>query len=259
METMSPHTLKLAAVLAVAVALGAPSVANAAFTLPGQNTWDVRTDVVSKNAGHQLAYGLSSPRSITVCADCQGGESAGLGSYAGGTQLTAFLTDSNCTATFDSNGNHARVTQLGQLKWGIDWDDTGGTCGFPDEDFNDLIATITATYRFGGLRDPVDPGVVNVAKAGSAIPVKFSLSGNAGLGIFEDDYPSSRTIACTSGLPTDLIEETTVANGSGLKYEAASDQYNYVWKTNKAWAGTCRELNLKLTDGTSHTARFAFK
>ena len=94
METMSPHTLKLAAVLAAAVALGAPSVANAAFTLPGQNTWDVRTDVVSKNAGHQLAYGLSSPRSITVCADCQGGESASLGSYAGGTQLTAFLTDS---------------------------------------------------------------------------------------------------------------------------------------------------------------------
>ncbi len=249
----------LAAVMVLAAALCAPSWASAAVTLPGQNTWDVRTDVLSKNAGHQLAYGLSSPRSITVCGDCQGGESAGLGSFAGGTQLTAFLTDTSCSATFQSGGNHARVTQLAPLKWGIEWDDAGGTCGFPDEDFNDLIATITASYRFGGLRDPVDAGVLNVAKAGSAIPVKFSLSGNAGLDIFTDGYPTSRAITCTSGLPTDLIEETTTANGSGLKYEAGSDQYNYVWKTNKAWAGTCRELMLELADGSSRTARFAFK
>ena len=256
---MSPNTLKLAAAIAAAGALCAPSLANAAVTLPGQNTWDVRTNVVSKNAGHVLAYGLSSPRSVTVCSDCQGGESTNLGSFAGGTQLTAFLTDSSCNATFQSNGNHARMTQLGDLLWGIEWDDTGGTCGFPDEDFNDLIATISAAYRFSGFRSPVDTGAVNVAKAGSAIPVKFSLSGNAGLGIFADDSPSSRAIACASGLPTDLIEETTVANGSGLSYESGGDQYNYVWKTSKAWSGTCRELNVKLADGTSHTARFSFK
>ena len=26
--------------------------------------------------------------------------------------------------------------------------------------------------------------------------------------------------------------------------DAATDQYNYVWKTDKAWAGTCRQLDL---------------
>src|SRR3954447_18327496 len=159
MQDRSFRRCSLAAVVAAIVALCVPAWANAALTLPGQNSWDVRTDVVSKNAGHVLAYGLTSPRSITVCSDCQGGESAGLGSFAGGTQLTAFLTDSSCSATFPSTGNHARVAQLGPLLWGIEWDDTGGTCGFPDEDFNDLIATISAAYRFSGFRSPVDTGV----------------------------------------------------------------------------------------------------
>jgi hypothetical protein len=89
--------------------------------------------------------------------------------------------------------------------------------------------------------------------------VKFSLNGDAGLAVFADGYPSSRAIACDSGHATDVIEETVDANGSGLHYNAATDQYTYIWKTDKGWSGTCRELNVKLADGTSHTARFAFK
>jgi hypothetical protein len=32
-----------------------------------------------------------------------------------------------------------------------------------------------------------------------------------------------------------------------------------VWKTEKAWKGTCRELNMKLADGTDHPVNFQFK
>jgi len=32
----------------------------------------------------------------------------------------------------------------------------------------------------------------------------------------------------------------------------------YVWKTNKAWAGTCRQLDVQLSDGTDHLADFEF-
>jgi hypothetical protein len=49
------------------------------------------------------------------------------------------------------------------------------------------------------------------------------------------------------------------ASSSGLRYDADSDQYVYVWKTSKAWSGSCRELDVTLNDGTSHTARFAFR
>jgi hypothetical protein len=38
-------------------------------------------------------------------------------------------------------------------------------------------------------------------------------------------------------------------------YDAAADQYTFVWKTDKAWAGTCRWLTLRLADGSVHPAR----
>ena len=31
-----------------------------------------------------------------------------------------------------------------------------------------------------------------------------------------------------------------------------------VWKTENSWAGSCRMLTVKLTDGTEHTAYFTF-
>jgi hypothetical protein len=31
-----------------------------------------------------------------------------------------------------------------------------------------------------------------------------------------------------------------------------------IWKTSATWAGTCRELVLRLTDGSEHTALFRF-
>jgi hypothetical protein len=115
-------------------------------------------------------------------------------------------------------------------------------------------------YSFGGFKQPVDSlPTVNQMKAGGAVPVKFSLAGNQGLGIFADGYPKSQSIACNSTASVDGIEETVSAGGSSLSYDAASDTYSYIWKTDKAWAGTCRQLVLKLTDGASYRANFQFK
>ena len=38
---------------------------------------------------------------------------------------------------------------------------------------------------------------------------------------------------------------------------SATGLYTYTWKTDKAWAETCRTLTVKLADG--HVARFKFK
>jgi hypothetical protein len=48
------------------------------------------------------------------------------------------------------------------------------------------------------------------------------------------------------------------AGASGLKYDAANDQYTYTWKTDKKWAGTCRELVLDFVDGSRQTLTFTF-
>ena len=167
--------------------------------------------------------------------------------------------DGGCAST----GAHAQVTQpAGPLTWQIAWDDGGGgpLCEFADQDFNDLVTTISASYRFDGFFAPVDnEPAINSANAGRAIPVKFSLNGDAGLDILAAGSPSSRQIACDSGTPIGPIEETVSAGGSALQYDPTTDTYTYVWKTDKAWVGTCRQLTVNLNDGSAHTASFKFK
>jgi hypothetical protein len=117
----------------------------------------------------------------------------------------------------------------------------------------------TVTYDFDGFFQPIDmgPTVLNVAKSGSSIPVKFKLGGNAGLNVFAAGYPVSTQIACTSASTLDAIETTTTSN-SGLTYDLLADQYVYVWKTNSAWAGSCRQFRAAFADGRVVTANFKF-
>jgi hypothetical protein len=115
------------------------------------------------------------------------------------------------------------------------------------------------TFPFSGFFQPVDnPPTLNQVKAGQSIPVKFSLGGDRGLNIIAAGYPVSQQIACSNNAPIDVIEQTTTAN-QGLTYDPATGQYIYTWKTQKSWAGTCRQFILRLTDGTDHMALFTFK
>jgi hypothetical protein len=116
-------------------------------------------------------------------------------------------------------------------------------------------------FNFNGFFEPVNnQPTLNVAKAGSAIPVKFGLGGNQGLDIFYNStYPASQQISCDSTAPLDTIETTVTAGGSSLSYDAGTGRYSYVWKTNPAWSGTCRSLVIRTKFGTFHTANFKFK
>jgi hypothetical protein len=120
-----------------------------------------------------------------------------------------------------------------------------------------VSASYAVRYAFSGFFRPIDNGgVLNSVKAGSAVPVKFSLAGNRGLSILASGSPSSQVVTCDANASVDPVEETSTAGGSSLSYDAAADQYVYVWKTDKSWAGTCRQLRVTLIDGSSHTARF---
>ena len=117
-------------------------------------------------------------------------------------------------------------------------------------------ATIDVIWDFGGFVAPVDPEKVNVAKAGSAVPVKFSLDGPQGLAILAG-APMVRFDSCATDEPEDEVE--TTANGGGLRYDALTDLYTYVWKTQKAWAGRCGTVVVALADGTNHSFEVRFK
>jgi len=117
----------------------------------------------------------------------------------------------------------------------------------------------SVVFDFSGFFRPVDnPPTLNVVKAGSGIPLKFSLSGDQGLDIVAFGYPASYGVDCNTSAPLDTVEQTVTAGASGLSYDADVDQYVYVWKSDKAWAGTCRRLDVTLIDGTRHIAHFKF-
>jgi hypothetical protein len=115
-------------------------------------------------------------------------------------------------------------------------------------------------FDFTGFLSPVDnPPVRNTVRAGRAIPVNFGLGGEQGLDIFSEGYPKSRAIACDTQAPSDAIEITVATAGkSVLTYDAATDRYQFVWKTDMTWKG-CRQLTLRLSDGTTHVAIVDFK
>jgi hypothetical protein len=131
-------------------------------------------------------------------------------------------------------------------------------------DGNGLTSTSTqdviVTYNFTGFFQPVDMnGVVNTVKAGSAIPIKFSLHGNMGLNIFAAEYPSIVTADFSTSQISADIETILTAGNSNLSYDPIADQYIYVWKTDRAWTGLGKQLTIKLIDGTYCTANFKFK
>jgi hypothetical protein len=136
------------------------------------------------------------------------------------------------------------------------------TCAVTDAHGNTAKGSFTVKvfYDWDGFFRPVEnDGVVNQVKAGSAIPVKFSLNGDWGLNIFVNGYPKWVMTSCTTWETTNPVDETVTAGSSSLSYDATADQYVYVWKTDKAWAGSCRQLNVMLRDGIPiHWAKFRF-
>lgn len=121
------------------------------------------------------------------------------------------------------------------------------------------FALFETSYSFTGFFPPVSNApALNTANSGSAIPVKFSLGGNVGLEILATGYPASKAIVCTTKADAGALQPTISPGSSGLSYDAPSGQYNYVWKTDKSWAKSCRRLVLKFNDGSQQTADFNF-
>ena len=163
-----------------------------------------------------------------------------------GTQVNAAgCPDADGDGVADSSDNCTMVPNPDQAD--SDGDGIGNACD-------------TSQYNFTGFFQPVENlPTLNIATAGSGIPLKFSLGGFHGLGIFAPGFPSSGEVQCSAHEPGDTIEETVNTGGSSLSYDPGTDRYIYVWKTNKAWKGTCRFLIVRFNDGTERYAKFRFR
>jgi hypothetical protein len=144
------------------------------------------------------------------------------------------------------NGSPVDTSGLGPHSFTVTATDKAG---------NSVSKTVTYNvgYTFKGFLWPVkNPPKANRWKAGVPVPIRFSLNGFRGSRPEAEGYP--RSTRCGGG-DTDVI-------GSKWRpvfdYSRRLDQYVMLWKTDRRWAGKCREFVLKLDDGTVHTARFEF-
>ncbi|WP_232510801.1 M36 family metallopeptidase [Micromonospora maris] len=107
---------------------------------------------------------------------------------------------------------------------------------------------------------------MNTLDAGDAAPMQFQLASNRGLDILASNSPYSRLVDCDtlqtvnpSGPITPRPTPVKAVNPGNSKMSVnAKGRYNYVWKTDPAWAGTCREFVLTLDNGFQYRTYFKF-
>jgi len=113
-------------------------------------------------------------------------------------------------------------------------------------------------YAWQGFFAPItnsSSSKLNLVHAGDLIKLGFGLDGNRGLtiGTF-----STAPVSCPSWTPHS-ISAAGAGTPTGLTFSTISGHYSYGWQTSAAWAGTCRQFQLQLNDGTSaHSATFMF-
>ena len=116
-----------------------------------------------------------------------------------------------------------------------------------------MIHTYNVVYSFSGFDSPVTTtGSLDAAKAGDALPLKFSLNGDNGLSIVIQT--TWKPASCS-----DWSSSATATAGQGkLTYNPLNDRYTELVATDRTWKGSCRIVDLRLADGTDHTVHVQF-
>lgn len=92
-------------------------------------------------------------------------------------------------------------------------------------------------------------GVMNVVKAGRAIPLTWRLTDASGTPVttLTTAAISVQSLSCDSGISEDQVEETT-SGGSGLQ-NLGDGYYQLNWKSPASYAGSSKTLRLDLGEG----------
>ena len=101
---------------------------------------------------------------------------------------------------------------------------------------------------------------MNQVKAGQTVPLKWHLATAAASPVttLSSATISVQTVACGQATSTDDVE-VLAPSPSGLLNLGHGD-YQLNWATQKAWAGTCKIMHLKLgNDPAAHDAYFKLK
>ena len=228
-------------------------------TLSSEGAGQSATGNVTDNAGNTGASATVSDINIDLTAP-----TVGVTGFTDGQVFTLgvdTLPTPGCNTSDDLSGvqTEATMSSSGGPVGAITVTCSGGKDKADNPQSGTVSAKYYVHYNWSGFFAPIDnpvTGKMNGVKAGSSVPVKFSLGGNQGLLIMALGSPASKQITCDTSDELSTDTPTTTAGSSSLSYDPVSQVYTYVWKTDKAWAGKCLRLTVTLTDGTVHYVDF---
>jgi hypothetical protein len=131
-----------------------------------------------------------------------------------------------------------------------------------DKAGNVSSASVTYTvlaWTIRGFYQPVDMGgAVNVAKAGSTVPLKFEVfAGNTEL--TDTSFIlglRQQQVNCSGGVLDDI--EAYATGGTSLRYDTTAGQFIFNWQTPRS-AGTCYVVTVTTSDGSTISANFKLR
>jgi hypothetical protein len=182
----------------------------------------------------------------------------------GSTYTLGAVPQAGCSTTDEGSGVavEAALTLTGGTSLGVGTFtatcsgavDNAGNAG------NTAVVNYSVAFQFTGFLAPVDNSpVMNIAKAGQTIPLKWRLTdanGNPVLNLSGVTVIAA-PLTCETGAGGDSIEEYALSS-SGLQ-NLGDGYYQFNWKTPTGYANTCETLRLDLGEGAAHTALFQFR
>jgi uncharacterized protein YjiK len=121
--------------------------------------------------------------------------------------------------------------------------------------------SLAVNYAFFGFAQPVDNnGVLNLAKAGQTIALKWRVTDANGIPVTNLEpgaiTVTATSLSCGAGSTVDAIEEYSTGD-AGLQ-NLGNGYYQWNWKTPKAYAASCKTLHVNIGDSLAHNALFQF-
>ena len=233
------------------------ALCSAATVLSSEGAGQVASGTCTDQAGN-----VSGPATKTVNIDLTvpsvalvGGPANGQSYFFGFVPAAPTCTASDALSGIDGNCSVSGYsTAVGSHTVNASAADKAGNSG------SAAVSYTVAAWTLRGFYQPVDMGsVLNVAKNGSTVPLKFEVfAGNTELtNVAFIKQSFVQTLTCGTGVVNDDIENYATG-GTSLRYDTTGGQFIFNWQTPKT-PGACYKITLMTQDGQTISANFKLK
>ncbi|HEU5138117.1 MAG TPA: PxKF domain-containing protein [Steroidobacteraceae bacterium] len=209
----------------------------AVFTTAPRNIDKTAPTVNVRTPLHNRMYGLYSTLVADYdCTDAGSGTTSCSGTLANGATLN----------TRSMNGSYTfRVTS----------NDVAGNSVTKSN-----VWSVAGSFIFDGYLAPMrnDP-TYNLVTAGTRVPMRFRLPDRNGGFVSDMTAFQSFTVNSERCISSSVPLNDVATGNAGLSFDPATSTFTYNWDTNAGWAGTCRNVVVRLVDGSRHTLFFKFQ